>query len=69
MTKKSNRSGLPGKSQPIRKFEIKLVGNISPFESDEFVVVIDLYNHWFPHIFGGETYNQIIEFYILLYEN
>ena len=43
MTKKSNRSGLPGKSQPTRKFEIKQVGKISPFESDEFVLVIDLY--------------------------
>ena len=68
MTKKSNRSGLPGKSQPTRKFEIKQVGKISPFESDEFVVVIDLYSHWFPHIFGGEIYNQITESYILLLE-
>ena len=42
---------------------------ISSFESDEFAMVIDLYSHWFPHIFWGEIYNQIIEFYILLHEN
>lgn len=47
----------------------KLVGKISPLKVMNLLWFADLYSHWFPHIFGGEIYNQITESYILLLEN